>query len=514
MVTAKKTLSAGEWILLLLGVSVLFGGLVRFLPGMQAGFPLNDGGMFLSMVRDLHESRYALPVFTSYNHLQIPYAYPPFGFYIARILSDVFCISELDLLRWLPPFVNTLSIFAFYLLASELLGSKLRGALASAFYALTPGAFGWFIMGGGLTRSFGSLFLLLAVFFVLRLFREGGWKTVGLAAACGGLAILSHPEAGIHAAATCALLWIFFGRTFRSFLDSVFVALGVLALTSPWWGTVLFHHGLVPIQSALQTGSHGASLWQALYKAVFVSEGLLPLLVVLRVIGIAWGLWRRQYFLVVWVVLPYLVEPRSAPSVTFYPLTMLAALAFAEAIPHLISRLRKMELDLGELYKSRVFNAVLFFVLILLFIESGLYGFRLVNNSLKPADLQAMEWIRANTDDNASFLPLTGVQSPEIDPFVEWFPALTERHSRSTIQGYEWLLGEGFYTRYSELAELQRCASVACVEDWSAMTGLDYDFVVIREARTDGLAGLFRHEDGYAEIYSADGLAVFELREP
>jgi hypothetical protein len=109
---------------------------------------------------------------------------------------------------------------------------------------------------------------------------------------------------------------------------------------------------------------------------------------------------------------------------------------------------------------------------------------------------------------------LTGVQSPEIDPFVEWFPALTERRSQSTIQGFEWLLGDAFYTRYSELAGLQRCASVACVEDWSAVTGLDYDFVVLREAHTGDLTDLFRDEDGYAEIYSADGIAVFELRSP
>jgi hypothetical protein len=179
MAIKTKDVSAGHWIVFLLAVSILLGGIVRFLPGIQAGFPLNDGGMFLSMVRDLRESGYALPIFTSYNHLQIPYAYPPFGFYVARILSDVFRISELDLLRWIPPFINVLSIFAFYRLASELLGSKLRGALASTFYALTPGAFGWFIMGGGLTRSFGSLFLLLTALFTLRLFRRGEEKISG-----------------------------------------------------------------------------------------------------------------------------------------------------------------------------------------------------------------------------------------------------------------------------------------------------------------------------------------------
>jgi hypothetical protein len=310
------------------------------------------------------------------------------------------------------------------------------------------------------------------------------------------------------------LMWICFGRTFPSFLNSVFVAVGVLALTSPWWGTVLFHHGFAPIRSALQTGSHGAPLGYALYKAIFVSEGFLPLLVVLRVIGIAWGLWRKQFFLLVWVVLPYLVEPRSAPSVAFYPLTMLASLAFADAIPYLISRLRKFELDFDELYGSRVFNSALLFVLITLFVESGLYGFRLVNNSLKPADLQAMAWIKENTPPDAYFLPLTGIRSPEIDPFVEWFPALTERRSQSTLQGYEWLLGDRFYKRVSDLAALQGCDGVSCVEDWSNAASLGYGFVVVREDRLGDLSGLFLQETDYFQVYSADGVSVYELRQP
>ncbi len=509
--TDKKELTKTEAMQLVLSVAFIFGLLVRFLPGLIAGFPLNDGGMFLSMIRDLHASRYALPEFTSYNDLNIPFAYPPFGFYFARLVSDLFAVPELTLLRWLPPLVNSFSILVFYLLASELIRSKSLGALASAFYALTPGAFGWFVMGGGLTRSFGSLFLLLTVYSALRLFQSGEKKFTALSILFGGLTVLSHPEAGIHAAVTCLLVWIFFGRTVQSLLNSILVGAGVLLLTAPWWGTVIAFHGLTPFLSAVHTGSYGMPLWKALLSLV-VGEGVIPILTILRLIGLGWGVWKKQYFLLAWVLFPHLVEPRSAPSVAFYPMTMLIALAFAEAIPYYITRLRKSTLVLDELYKNTAYNTVLFLVLILLFVDSSLYGFRLVGNSLKPADLEAMAWIQANTPEDASFLPLTGNPSPEIDPFIEWFPALAERRSQTTIQGLEWTLAEEFFLRYTDLANLQNCATADCAIQWSDRTGLDYQYVVIRKAGvSDGLLDSFEGSTEFQQVYSNDAVSIFEL---
>lgn len=511
MTKEKKTLTQPEWIGLILGVAIIFGVFVRFLPGLMAGFPLNDGGMFLSMIRDLESSGYTLPEFTSYNGLNIPFAYPPFGFYFARLLSDLLTIPELTLLRWLPPLVNSLSILAFYLLASELMKSKSLGALASAFYALTPGAFGWFVMGGGLTRSFGSLFLLLTVYSALRLFLSGEKKFTALSILFGGLTVLSHPEAGIHAAAACILVWIFFGRTIQSLLNSILVGAGVLLLTSPWWGTVIAFHGLTPFLSAAHTGSYGTPLWKALFGLI-VGDGVIPILAALRLIGLGWGVWKKQYFLLAWVLISYLVEPRSAPSVAFYPMTMLIALTFAEAIPYWISRLRKSALLLDELYKNTAYNAVLFLVLTLLFVDSSLYGFRLVGNSLKPADLEVMAWTQVNTPENAFFLPLTGNPSPEIDPFIEWFPALAERRSQTTIQGLEWTLAEKFFHRYTDLADVQTCVSTDCVIEWSDRTGLDYQYVVVRKAGvSEGLLESFEESTEFQQVYSNNGISVFEL---
>lgn len=508
MQLTKKTLTQPEWIILILGIALIGGVFIRFFPTLTVGFPINDGGMFLSMVRDLSSSNYLLPKFTSYNQLQIPFAYPPFGFYVARIISDVFNVSEINSLRFIPPFVNSLSILVFYLLSSELLKSKSLGALSSAFYALTPGAYGWFVMGGGLTRSFGSLFLLLSVYFVYRLFQSGQTKLVGWSIVCCAVTVLSHPEAGVHLIATCILLWICFGRTRQSFFHAVIVGFGVLLFTSPWWLTIISYHGFTPFLSAMHTGSYGTPFFVAITKAL-VGEGLIPILFLLKVIGLIWVVYKKQYFLLIWVFLPYIVEPRSAPSVAFYPLTMLSALAFAEAIPFLFSRWQKINFE--ELHKNKIDNFVLLFVLIILFIDSSLYGFRLIGNSLKPAEIEAMLWIKGTLESDAKIISITGNTSPEIDPFIEWLPALSERRNQSTIQGYEWLLGEKFFERYSDLAELQKCESVTCVEEWSLKTQLDYQFVVIAHIEENDLINVsFINSENYQQVYVSDEVVIYQ----
>lgn len=504
----KKTLTQAEWIILILGIALIGGGFIRFFPTLMAGFPINDGGMFFSMVRDLSSSHYLLPKFTSYNQLQIPFAYPPFGFYVARIISDIFGVSEINLLRFIPPFISTFSIFAFYFLSSELLKSKPLGALSSAFYALTPGAYGWFVMGGGLTRSFGSLFLLLSVYFVYRLFQGGETKLVVWSTVFCALTVLSHPEAGVHLAVACILLLISFGRTHQSFVYAVIVGFGVLVFTSPWWVAVISYHGFGPFLSAMHTGAIDLPFSEAISKLI-IGEGLIPILSLLRIIGLIWAIHKKQYFLVIWIFLPYVVEPRSAPSVAFYPMTMLIALAFSDAIPYLFSNWRKIKFE--ELYKNKIYNFVLFSVLIILFIDSSLYGFRLIGNSLKPAEIESMLWLKDNLPSDANILSITGNISPEIDPFIEWLPALSERGNQSTIQGYEWLLNEKFFVRYSDLAELQKCELVTCVEDWSHRTELNYEYVVITKIEENNLIVLsFENSENYNQVYLSDEVVVYK----
>lgn len=80
-INLEKDRRAETWMWLVL--ALLFGTIVRVLPVLQSGFPVNDGGLFYSMLIDLKNAHFALPLVTSYNHLDIPFMYPPLPFYLA-----------------------------------------------------------------------------------------------------------------------------------------------------------------------------------------------------------------------------------------------------------------------------------------------------------------------------------------------------------------------------------------------------------------------------------------------
>jgi len=91
---------------LLVPFATVLGLLLRLALPLSSSFPLNDGGLFYAMIRDLQTNGYALPVFSSYNSAQIPFAYPPLAFYITGLLADLTNIPLLDMLRLLPAIVQ------------------------------------------------------------------------------------------------------------------------------------------------------------------------------------------------------------------------------------------------------------------------------------------------------------------------------------------------------------------------------------------------------------------------
>ncbi len=230
-----KPIRRTEWADLVFLLSVLVGAFMRFNPTLLAGFAINDGGMFSVMVDDLKASHYALPAFTTYNHLNIPFAYPPLGFYLGRIASDLFGWTAPQTLRWVPAFFAALSIPAFYWLARRLLKNKYYAAISTLFFALMPRALSWYVMGGGLTRSPGQLFMLLTLATVVRLYEENRRTDIFLAGLFGALAVISHPEAAVHTFVSALFLWIMLSRKRTGFLNSLLVGLVVLVLSAPWW---------------------------------------------------------------------------------------------------------------------------------------------------------------------------------------------------------------------------------------------------------------------------------------
>ncbi len=244
----------------------------------------------------------------------------------------------LAIIRWLPVVFSVLTIPALFLLAQALLDDSLKAALATVIYALLPRSYEWVIMGGGVTRAPAALFLILMTWGVYRLFRAGGWKMYLVAILSAALIILTHPERSLHAVATAAILWLFFGRSWTGLKRAGIVAAGVLALTSPWWIFALARYGWAPFSLAFQSGGQRWLFWSPLLLLNFTDETI-SLVVLLAVVGVAACLMQKKTFLPVWLVLAFLVDPRSAPHVIAVQISLLAALGLSDVIFPALARL-------------------------------------------------------------------------------------------------------------------------------------------------------------------------------
>jgi len=508
-----------DWPALFLFTALLFGAVVRFMPAISNGFPLNDGGMFYTMIRDLQANHYFLPQFTSYNFVDIPFAYPPLGFYIAASLSGLFHIPGLQVLLWLPALVNTLSILAFYKLSEQILPSRMAASLAALVYALSSRAFLWQVMGGGITRAFGMLFLILFLWQAVQLFREYTLKRLVLTILFGACAVLSHPQTALHAVLGGVLLFLFYGRNKRGIISALLVGAGVALLTAPWWGTVFLRYGFAPLLSAGQTSRRPLEFYLIVLNLHSPTNYLaLPFLIFFYV-----GLWvsfkQRNFFLITWIVLAYLIDTRGGDGVALLPESMLAGLGLLQ----LSAWVSGSDSDQPEgvmmkrISQILVFGAAFYFILV-----ASISDFQLINTSLKPEDIKMIEWVNSNVEDGKTFLLSTGREFSMSDPMQEWFPALTRQRSVTTLQGLEWTLAERFFPWYEQLVVFQHCADVSCVSQWSANNNVDYDYLIVtippKEDKSEfgislrNLALSTRNSASYALVYESENALVFEVK--
>jgi len=509
---------------LLFLLALLSGTFVRVMPVLQAGFPLNDGGLFYTMTSDLQKTDYALPVDTTYNHLDIPYAYPPLPFYLTAFIRNITSAYLLDIIRWLPVFFSLLTIPAFFLLAQALLDDSLKAALATVIYALLPRSYEWVIMGGGVTRAPAALFLILMTWGIYRLFRAGGWKNYLVTIISAALVILTHPERSLHAVASAAILWFFFGRSRTGLKRAAIVAVGVLALTAPWWISVLTRFGWAPFSLAFQSSGQRWLFWSPLLLLNFTDESI-PLVVLLAVVGFAACLMQKKPFLPLWLVLAFFVDPRSAPHVVSVQASLLAALGLSDVILPALARLGKKDPQPED---EKIFLAskrgrwVFGYLLMMLLVNAILNLQLLENYVLSSADRAAIKWVAASTPPDSRFLALTWSENAMLSPLLEWFPALSERTNISTVQGREWLPGkQNFEVRLDAYPALYACLNqdADCLDRWVSQQGDTFNYVYLsllpapgQPPRQSLLAISLLQSNRYQLVYQTPEVLIFARR--
>ncbi|TAM72932.1 MAG: hypothetical protein EPN50_04090 [Chloroflexota bacterium] len=514
---------------------------MRAYPLLTHDFPLDDGGLFLQAVQGIESAGFGLPLVIHYNGLAIPFAYPPLGFYLAAALDVLTPLSLLDVFRLLPFVASLLTIPAFYLLAGEVLTSRFRVWLATFTFAVVPRGFEWMIVGGGVTRAPGFVFALLALAFGLRLLRQAGvrrgYRALLLTGLFSGLTALSHPEAALFVGLGLAVAWLVLYCSVGGLGRLVGAALVAAVVALPWWGTVLIRYGVGPLVSGGGAGLEPVAGFVDLMTFSMTGEAYFPVVAALGLLGLVWLLASRRLFLPLWFVLLFLLDARAAESLSMVPLAMMAAVGLVDVLlvriePTLMA-LPERTVWPGLALRSRASRMVLPAAQALMF-ATGLAAFAAASNplfALSAGDRQALLWLRDGTPPSARVLVADGTPW-FIDAVAEWLPALADRTSITTAQGYEWL-GSGAFARQVAVHDaFTLCAyrGAACLASAQAASGLQFDYVYVpsgppppgvlrsfADSKAPCCAALqtsLKNDPGYRVVYDGPGALIAKVIRP
>lgn len=478
----------------LLGLIVLGGAILRVAPVIGSEFPLNDGGLFLTMARDLAGNGLMLPEWTTYNDLGAPFAYPPGGFYLIALL-EAMGLSGLLVLLWVPAIVSVATIPVVFGIGQTIFRSGAMGLATAAFFAVSTGAYEWLVLGGGITRAPGFLLALLGVLFAVKAYRGRGWRWPLAAGLALGATGLWHPQAVAFAALSTVLLLPFVADSWRAGLRRL-VAIGVIGgvVVMPWLVLLLTRHGFEPLVSAVSSG--GTPLVGLVtVLASRTSAGHLEVLGIATTFGLAISALRGFWLPVAWMVAIAVVDSRAGQPYVSLP----AALAVAFALRDAGSVLDRQLCRAGRASDGRAqpwsrAPIIVGIVLLAAAFADSLLAQTTPDSPLRAvpqAERQAMAWVATNTEPESAFIVVSG-HYWAMDAAAEWFPVLAERRSLATVQGYEWL-GAAEYERQSQRAgELAPCvaqADLACIELWLNGAG-EADYLYLTRSPDAAAAGL------------------------
>lgn len=495
-------------------IAAIFGLFVRIFPVLNADFPLVDGGMFYSMIRNLQASNFILPIYTTYNHADIPFAYPPLAFYVAGGINTLTGISLLDVIKWLPVIVSVLTIPFFYYFTKLILHSEPAAALATLLYCLTPNSYWWNIVGGGLTRSTGTLFFIITNISLYQLYRTK--KSIWIIGAIlgGTLVVLSHPAWSLQTAASAFLMFLFWGRGRSDIRNSMVVGCGILLLTSPWWMTVISNHGIATLFFASAVTHPRWLFWTILFALSFTGE-YTTVIAVFSMAGFFIYLARKSYFLPAWALLCLFIDPRGGLPASIFPFSIMAASIFTDSIsPLLGGEIDQNHNSDGWIHSLDTKIGRLFFGF---FIILFLYNAYTVSNTLSlqhlgKMELDSFQWVKSNTNIKDNFLIFDEQSNPLLSALSEWFPALTDRRNVTTIQGTEWLPGNLHYNKQIPIITgLHECInqSINCLDRFDLG---QYSYILISSAYSSPLTISLENDPRWIQVYSNLTIKIFSLK--
>jgi hypothetical protein len=508
--------------LVALAAFTMVGAFARVAGTIDAGFPLNDGGLFYQMILDLQRSWPNLPEVSTYNGIDMPYAYPPLALYIGAALEPAF---GLDVMRLVPVVAATLCIPAFHLVARRLLPNILAPLAATLLFALVPRSFEWMTMGGGLTRSIGLLLALLTVWATLRMLDGAGRLVPVGAGALAGLTVLAHPQSALFIGLSGVVLLVARGVSGAVIgRGGIAVATAAIVLL-PWLLVVLVRHGPDPLLSASGTQPGPFIGLLSLLSFELTGSRLFDVIGFLAAAGLLLSVLRRQWLLPAWLVLLMVLDSRGGATYASVPAALLAGRALVDLVLRPLWETRSADASRTPFapLRKRPLNVLLTGTLVAVAVVDA-FGSQLAPTwpgvALTPEQRSAMGGA-AEAAPDGEFLVVSG-RVWAVDATAEWFPVLSGARSAATVQGHEWRGREEFRRYLDASDELRECASStpACLDAWSDRWEIDFTHVYLPKGSLSGALGpddccaglreLLRNDPSYAVTHDSDGATIFE----
>lgn len=494
LIKSSLTLDSPQSTILLIVGALFFGFVIRYIYLFGATFPLNDGGMFFQMTKDLIANGFRLPEFTDYNGGHIPYGYPPLGFYLAGGVSQLLRIDLFTVFLYLPVAFNMLTIPVMYALAREVTANRFQSALAMYAFALFNPGYTWQIMGGGITRAPGFFFALLALLFIFKMMKSKriwqGLPAVLFIALSGWF----HLEMLWYAAISGLLIMLYYWRSWKGFFALAGTGLLAGLLMAPYWLTVILRHGLDTFLAAFQSGGFiPAAGFILLVRFNFGNEILFTFGAVFIVFGMMDCLHRKNWLLPAWLLLIIILDQRSMERSLMPVSAALIAIGLDWIIVLMIRFSRQLfpndkfnqpgeeSITLDHRLNHPLSMALVLFLFTQAIFSAMLYRM-LPSNYLAPIpadELKAMTWIKENTPEDARFVSIADIEGWPTDSASEWFPVITGRKDVVTVQGTEWLSNGGFDRAVEAYSELKSCrnSDIDCLDEWAEKYDKPYDYL-------------------------------------
>ncbi len=486
-------------------------------------------GSFTRWYEDLLSNQFRLPLFTSYNQLNIPFAYPPLPFYMAGLLQAFLGLDGLVVLRFLPLVISVLTIPAFFVLSRTALDSIPQALHATLVFAILTPTYQWQIMGGGLTAPRVILFSILALWQAWQALKTRQVKPLLWTILFVALSGYCHLEILLSTAIFITVLTVFLGRSRWGLIFLLAIGIGALALLSPYILLTSSRHGLESFLSAFQSGNFSPlkSILRLLFQGITLEYLFTPFLVI-ALLAFGKKLQKRDFLLPCLVIFTALFDPRSMERSLAIPLSLLVGIGIDEiVIPGIAGVFLREKPGEGRtrlvLFPSLLAAFMVVYIAVRAAFSSQVYVLMEHQNlaGIPPADQAAMHWIDQNIPAQSAFLVLSGPTFWWNDHVSEWFPVLAQRTSLATVQGSEWQPPGSFKRQMDFHSALIDCSfkDVACIEALAQQNGAHFTHLYLSGHLSDRNTGFLsplpveqalRSSPGYQLVYDQDGKMVFK----